>query len=795
MRVKLAVLSILMVFFVTFLIGCTEQNQQKLLLNEKNNVIQIGIEGRYYFEFANTDSSWSFNGVFAGKDNQRLFDTMDDSFFRFSPLQFNQENTNTSFNDTIESVRVTQNDDDIKVVEVKNDQVTMELKVDMASMFIERSFTLNNSENNYLADFQLSFALRTNASVVTREYGAIATKDPGETHADVPYAFPALYTKLFTESDTYNVVNVVDYVNTSSIFGKMRKRKVQDQFELGVTSQSDDLKAGTYYFKDYWSIDQESLSYYELIGKAASQYLSINPIPVDDLATLSNVIAPSFNLIADGLYQNLLDPRTGVNEFKGAMKPYGYMEDHGGWAESFVLLDTTKGMIRYALAQNDPEKIEHVTALIKNLTTDYGPGQTWIEPYTGNNAKSNEYFLHHSYANGVFINNSSGEETGSRTGISGWKYYDMLANLADLAAITNDPGVISGFLKLMPFLNTLKLENYVQPVAWYYDTRMPASGHLDGGSAGNASTWAYIHLMASTLSDTESAYYQSEGLNSLDYANSMDYFNMTAMRVAVKPVVLGWNVRANLLAYELTDNQKYLDHAKKTAQGLLSFYYINSNPQTYFASLGFGYADLRERWEAYLEMAQSIWLIAPVMAHMKDYTPLLDLFYSASKTYVYAFPINGNPYGNYQRVPGYDSLDGYYIPFEFSTGVLVDNPGNEGGSQSAFRQVKEIYGSGEVFLNYLMFEAYGYALNPKLLLLNLTGGYNTFDRTSQSYVFYNPSQENQSSVVIFKYFKSGNYVVTLNGVSIGTFSFEALNRGIMLNIQARESIIIDVKKA
>jgi len=794
MKIRTGIIVVLLLISSFILMGCAADNGADILLNEKNNQIQIGIEGHYFFEFSKDEENWSFNGIFAGEENKRLFDSMEGNFYRFSPLQYNQENPNTSFDDIIDEVNVIQNDSEAKIIEVKNEQATMVLTVDKNSLFIKRLFTLHNANQNYLADYQLSFALRTNAELVVREYGAIATKDPGETYADVPYAFPAMYTKLFTSDDTYNVVNVVDYKNTDSVFGKMRKRKVQDQFELGVTSKSGDLKQGDYQFVDYWSIDQEDSSYYELIGKAATQFLKVNPLPVDDLAAVSNLVAPSFEIIVEGLYQNLLDPRTGVDTHAGAMKPYGYMEDFGGWAESFVLLDTTKGMIRYALTENDPEKIAHVTTLIQNLTADNGIGKTWIEPYTGNDAKSNEYFLHHSYANGTFINNSSGEETGSRTGISGWKYYDMLANLADLAVITNDEGVKEGFLKLMPFLNTLKLENYVQPVAWYYDTRLPASGHDEGGSAGNASTWAYIHLMASTISQDQGEYYQSEGLNSLDYANSMDYFNMTAMRVAVKPVVIGWNVRANLLAYDLTGEQGYLDQAKKTAQGLLSFYYINSNPSTYFASLGFGYADLRERWEAYLEMAQSIWLIAPVMEYMKDYTALMDLFYAASKTYAFAFPINGNPYGNYQRVPGYDSLDGYYIPFEFATGVIGDNPGNEGGSQAAYRQVKETYGSGEVFLNYLMFEAYGRAINPKLLMLNLTGAYNVFGEDEQSFVFYNPSNEYQTSVVVFDSMSEENYEVYLNGISIGMFTFEALNRGIVLNIDARESIIIDVKK-
>ncbi|QWB95425.1 hypothetical protein KHQ89_05585 [Mycoplasmatota bacterium] len=513
---------------------------------------------------------------------------------------------------------------------------------------------------------------------------------------------------------------------------------------------------------------------------------------VNDLANRGNLIAPSFSTIVEHLYDDIMDTRSGYDLLNGGMIAYAYMEDHGVYGQSFVTLDTTKGMLRYALAENDEAMQEEVTEIIK-LITGYRVGEpNWIEPYTGENAQDDEYFLHYIYLNGGFGDNTSGEETGNVTGISGWKYYDMLANIADLAYLTNDEEIKEGFFKLMPFLNSLKLDDYAQPVAWFYETREPASGYQEGGSAGNASIWAYIHLMATQLG--EDSYYKEEGLKALDHANSLDYYSMTSMRVAVKPVAIGWNVRANILAYEMTGDETYLEHAKLVAKSLLSLYYLNSNPSTFFATQGFGYADLRERWEAYLEMAQSLWLITPVMAYMSDDETLLDVLYAASKTYVYAFPINGNPYGNYSRVPGYDSLDAYYVPFEFATGVIGDNPGNEGGAQAASRQVKEIYGSGEGFLNYLMFEAYGYSSDDHLLVLSLTGAHNEIKHDQQLYILYNPSEIERQGPFIFRNLDDGEYVVKLNNVVIGTYSIEQLNQGLTINIQSRESIVIDLQK-
>lgn len=788
-------------FTLLVLTGCQSQDtvatiantvkQQKGFISEKNNSIKIGIEDEYYFSFEKVEDNWTFSGVYAGEDDSLIFESLDSDFYRFGELEYNRDNPETIFDTNIENVEVITNDD-TKIVKVSNDKVSLNLVIEEDSLFIKRIFEFNNTVENALSDYQLSFTLRTNPEVITREYGAIGTMEPSVVQAEIPYAFPAVYTKLFTDDSEYNVINVIDYQNSNPVFGNIRKRNISDQFEIGATSAYSVFGTGVLTFIDYWSINQESKTYFELIGEAADQYLKINPMQIDDLSNKDNLVASSFSSIVDHLYEDIMDTRSGFDLYNGAITPYAYMEDHGGWGEAFATLDVSKGMLRYAMAKDDSEMTDEIIDIVKAIS-DTGNGVTdWIVPYDGQNAVSGEYYLHFSYAGGIFYDNSSGEETGTETGISGWKYYDMLANLADLAYLSDDESIKESFLQLMPFLNSLKMDDYSQPVAWYFETREPVSGHDNGGSAGNASMWAYIHLMSSQIGDND--YYLEEGLNALDHANSLDYFSMTSMRVAVKQVAIGWNVRANMLAYDLTGDETYLNEAKIAAKSILSFYYLNSNPLSYFSTIGFGYAGLKERWEAYLEMSEGLWLILPVMEYMTDDKTLLDVMYAASKTYVYAFPINGTPYGNYQRVPGYDSLDGYYIPFEFTTGVLVDSAGTQGGSQSSYRQTKEIYGAGEGFLSYLMFEGYAYSPNESILVLNTGNAQNNISQSNQKFILYNASSEITEAVLLFRYLEDGDYSLIMNDIEVGTYSKEQLLNGINIGMDARESITIEIEK-
>ncbi len=782
--------------------GCSKDDETAgsgPYLKESGSEIQIGIENEHYWQFTKGDDSWNFDGVYVYADGKatKAFEGEDGKMFRYKELQYNQENPGTQLNNTIDTVEVKTNEEDEKAIVLKNEDAEMTISVDGTDSFVHRDFKITIDKENQLAAYQAGFALRSVSNLFMGEYGAIATKDPVETQAQVPYAFPAFYSQIYNESLNVNVVNVVDYVETSPAFQNMRRRKAVDVYELGVFSSEIDIAANTVLeYHDSFSINTQEKDFYDLIAMAADQFFSMSPLNVEAISEDGNRSASSWTDIAAGLYDNLTDSRTGTDSFLGVMTPYGYLEEqNGGWGEMFALLNTLKGMTRYSRYTEDEAIIETVDQMASVIVTPQGD-KSWISKYTGENAKDDEYFLNHTYSGGAFGQNSSGEETGTVPGISTWKYYDMIANLGEIAILTDSDALKEGFLKLMPFFNSLQMEGYVQPVAWYYSNREPASGYENGGSGGAASMWAYVHFLASELT-TDSALkekYREDAIGSLKHANTLDYFNMYAMRVAVKPVAIGWNVKTNILAYELTGEKEYLEHAQKVVKSVLSFYYLNSNPFTYFASYGFAYADLRERWEAYFEMATALWLVIDVMEYMPTDTSMLDVYFSASRTHQWAYPINGEPYGSYDRAGAYDSLDGYYIPFEFTTGVLGDNPGGEGGSQANLRQIKEIYGSGETFLEYLMYEAWGYSTDKSVLTLCLTGTKNYYSNENHKFILYNPNTTEKSAPFVFNNFAEGTYAITFNGQKVGELTSAQLANGVSITLPARGSITVSIDK-
>jgi hypothetical protein len=319
----------------------------------------------------------------------------------------------------------------------------------------------------------------------------------------------------------------------------------------------------------------------------------------------------------------------------------------------------------------------------------------------------------------------------------------------------------------------------------------------NGGSGGGASMWAYIHLIASELTDDAALkkQYKDDALKALRHANTLDYFEMRGIRTTTKTTSIAWNVRANLLAQRLTGGKEYLQHAQKTVKSLLSFYYLNTNPYAFFPSYGFSYADLRERWEAYLEMSSSLWIISEVMEYMRNDTTLLDVMYSASKCHIYAYPVNGKPHGNQERVnPSYDSHDAYFIPYEFPTGVLVDNPGTDGAAQTSIRQIKELYGSGVTFLEYLMFEAWGVSADPTQLVLCLTASRNDPGNTDHKFLIYNPVSADKKASYRFRNLAEGSYEVKIDGQKAGVFGAAQLDGGLSIALGAKKSALVSVRK-
>lgn len=777
----LAAVLITCIVCLGILAACKPKEEPDIMLKESSNGITIGVKDKQEWKFVN-DGGWYFDGVYV--NGVRTFEIDNGDMFRFSMLSYNKEHPETVIDNGIDNVSVTENTDDKKAIRLENSQCVMTLSVSNGNAFVKRDLIITSTCDNEIADFQLGFALRTVDGLFERKDGAIATKNNSVSSAELPYAYPAIYAQFYGDNTT-DLINVVDYNSTNFIVNNMRLREVAGVFEAGSCSGEYNLKKNDVVeLHDYWYCDSKTQNdMYDLIGIMSKQVAESSPMAFENLAYQGNINAETFEQLCAGLYRDLSDDRCFIN---GAYVPYGYSV---GWSESFATFDVLKGVVRYAKQIGNQQMYDDAVSIAKYILCDSG----WVTKYDGTNAQADEYFLYQSF-DGKWNANSSGEETGNTPGISTWKYYDMMANIGEMALYTQDENIKAGFLKLMPFFNSLVLDNYEQPVAWYYGTRQPAAGYDNGGSGGAAAIWGYVHLMASELTDNaaQKAEWRQDGLASLDRANSMSFFQMHSIRIAVKSVSLGWAVRGNVFAYKLTDNTSYLDSAKHIAQGISAFYYVNNNPYTFFTSYGYSYACTRERWEAYFETANALWLITDVMDELTDNAALLDLYYSSSRSHQWFFPINANPYGNYTGP--LDSIDGHYIPFEFGTGVLGDDPGNEGGAQALLRQTKEIYGCGETFLEYLMFEAYAKCVDSRLLALCTTGAGASFSNTQQSFVFYNPFEKSISAPFVFRGFADGKYSVTADGSEKGVYSAAQLKNGISFTLDGRKAQKVTVTR-
>jgi len=767
-------------------------------LNTSSSVIEIGIDHVQKLRFSKQDSSWSFEGVFSydGDNYVRVAGEESGNLIRFNPITYNRDHPETILDGSITDIKVLADGNDLKTIQINSENVVMEISVERNNPYIGRKATLISYVDNELAEGQLGFSLRSIEGSFDFERGYIATRSSREDQVTLPYAFPAMYGELSGRDADVQYSIVVNRDNTSDVFNHIRRKFIKNVYEIGVISSNAILKANEEYtYEDYLLFNAKNdTNMYDLIAASEQQLMHISNISYVAATNPGNRQANSYNPVVQGLYYDLMDQRSGYDKFLGGMSPYAYYETGGSWGEAFAALDVLKGMMRYAIWLDNEEVIEKTTEMIRDFVIEHDGNRQWIVPYSGENAKSDEFFLNNQYVNGNFGQNDAGEETGNIPGISTWKYYDRVNNLGELAVLTQDPEIIAGYMSLIPFIRTLNNDDYFQPVAYFYDTREPATGIEGGGSAGGTAMWGYTQLLAYELAgedDPLKETYLEDAKGALDRAYNLGFHQMYGMRTDLKPTAIGWTVKGSVKLYELTKDERFLEQAETIANGIYHFYYLQTNPETYFPTYGFGYADSRERWEAYLEMSTSLWLMSNLLPYTEN-TDLLQLFYNASQTHLWSLPINGYPYGNVSRT--LDSLDALYIPYEFSTGVLGDNPAHDGGSQSEMRQVKQIYGSGEVFLQHQMFDAWGQSMDREVLLINTSSAHGDLKIDEQTFKVFNASIEQKDTVLYFSKMPEGMYEVKYQDVLLGTYASSNLKYGIAFSILGYEQGVLTVNR-
>jgi hypothetical protein len=620
------------------------------------------------------------------------------------------------------------------------------------------------------------------ASEIQSERGFILTHYEEVTDYSLPFAFPGIISRFYGNDARENVALVCDYYELPPAL--RNAKRIPDKsgnFFTGIYNKEFSMDMGEEISFSVFLLREQNPKTLiaEIIGRCADIVLTEFYPGFKSFDNPYSANVSGYEAAAYGLKTNLKDPRAIIQDGIGTFNPYAFHEK-GAYTESFAAMDVAKGLYRYALAHDDRESRDFIKTELYKLA-DTKKKAKWIE-----SAHNTDGFFHFAYGDvpehaglGVdFISeygkftDFDGHEEGPNL-LSTFKYYERVLIMGEMVLLENDSVIKEAFLKTVPFVNTLKMKNYVQAVTYDLDSHEAVTGK--DGSGGGTAMWSIIHFLAHEISGD--GYYLDEALKGIGALNKLDYFNMYSMRSAPKPIAVGWAVRANIITYRKTKNKKYLTQAKKFSKALYAHFYLSPHPYTYYPTVGFAYADARERWEAFREIVETIWLALPILEENADKN-LLKVYHCARQNLLWTLPINGNPYGNMQNA--YDSIGGEFVPYEFPTGHMGDNPGLEGGCQSLMRQTKEIYGSGELFLANRMFDCFASSSNRKVLVLAL----GETPETDGSFILYNNSDKTEKTILRFFRLKGEAFTLLEGSKIIGAYSCESLRNGLVMSLKA-----------
>ncbi len=623
------------------------------------------------------------------------------------------------------------------------------------------------------------------------EEGFILTHDVSMRRCALPYAFPAIVSRLSCGKEAYYVAFVGDYFKTSAPLRTAVRERSGGGYFIGLSNDAFAWEGGSVAAAAHVALfPAAGNSFLRVIRRCAKLYYRLHPPRSAGRAPVFGAV--DFTGAARGLKENLLDARATMHDGVGVYNPYAYHEDDV-YTEAFAALDVAKGMYRYAVTHKDEEAEAQVFSVADRIACPDGEYR-WIEP-----AHNTQGFFHHVWGalpqGAALVNGKNAPRKGMFSDFdafeegenlfSTFKYYDRVFHLGELALLSGRQAYRSAFLRALPFVSGLHLPRYGQPVTYDLDTHEPKTGREEGGSAGGAALWAEIHFLAWKL--TGDRHWLHEGLKGLDACNRLDYTHMYSMRTSPKPIALGWCVRANLDAYRITGKRRYLSRMREAAGGIFAHYYLDTNPHTFFAANGFGYACACERWEAFLEMAQSLWLLSGALPLLGD-AALCRLFADAANTYLWALPVNAQPYGN--LAAGYDSIGAEYVPYEYTTGHQGDNTTEWGGSQSCARQTKEIYGSGELFLLEEILEGHARSFDAHVLLVCSDPADLYGSEEGLHFCVYSAHREERAVPVAFR-LPAGRYRIEC-GAYAAVYDARRLEKGVALPVPPQKPLPLRV---
>lgn len=803
-------LSAVMICTLT-LTGCEKKAPAvKPIAKVNSKEAYIGLKNIQKWLFKKEGDTWKFDGVYAtrnGKEEKVFYGTSgkldEEDKLVMSGEYFNvqgavkEENIGNYLDGKVTDIKLEENDGK-KSLLLTGKGFTSILTATKDDHYISREITITVPKNLVIYESEVSFTLRSNQSAFY-EYGYVLTHANDEPQTSVPYAFPAITTKLTAQDDNkkqFNFTEVMDYYNTSECFKTARRNENLNGFvELGIISTDAQLMADTEYtLSERISVrDGSEESYYDMIGDARAEYSKNYDVPVEQIAVANgNMGVSDWIDAAYGAIGDILDTRGRPTGDDGIWGPYGYQNSG---SEAFGSMDLLKGFVRYAKAIGDEESYQFGLKRLKNIITQDENGNGYIMPlnkyYPNSDYPSDMYFYRACNGNGGYSPEDSWDSTQPRIG--SFKYYSRVLNLGELALVTGDEDIEEAFMSLMPLVKKMRGEDFEQAVEWNFDCT-PAMDYENGGSGGAAAMWAEIMLTAAEMEQdkTEKEEYIELAKGSIKRSNEQGFSRSSSLREYPKPESIGYAIRANVELYEITNDKYYLDNALEIYNGIYFYYFVNSHPYTYYQTIGYGYACARERWEAFMEMVESIVLVTPILRYTDD-TQLLELIYTTQNSALWALPVNGYPDG---YLGGHsDWLDALYVPFEQPTGALGDNPTVDGGGMSYLRHSKELYGIGEIFTGALTFETFAKSANNKISIFAYNAATDRkVNQEEQNFKLFNASKEKETTILTFDNFKSGSYTVKVDEKKLGTYTDVQLRNGIPFTLEGRAAKAVYVKR-
>lgn len=791
--------------------GCERKDSNakpEVRLNAKE--AYIALKGIQKWRFEKTEEGWKFDGVYAtekGKEEKVFYGTsgkldendklvMSGEYFNVQAA-VNENDIGNYVDGMVTDIKVEETEGE-KSLLLTGKGFTSRLTASSDDLYITRKITLTVPRDIPIYESEVSFTLRSDLGAFY-EYGYILTHANDEEQTPVPYAFPAITSKLTDQRNSekqYTYTEVMDYYNTSECFKTARRKENINGFmELGVLSTDAELKADTEYtLTERISVkDGRNDSYYDMIGDAREEYSKIYQVPVEQIAAANGNMGVSDWLdAAYGAIRDIVDMRGRPAGDDHDWGPYGYQN---GGPEAFGSTDLLKGLIRYAKATGDEETYQFGLTYLKKMITPDENGNGYIMPlnkYYPEEAYADDMYFYRAYSgNGKYSPEDSWDSSQPRIGA--FKYYSRVLNIGELGLVTGDEDVQKAFLSLMPLIKKMRGENFEQAVEWNFDCT-PAMDYENGGSGGAAAMWAELMLVAAKTEEDETAKeeYIELAKGAIRRSNEQGFPRSSSLREYPKPESIGYAIRANLELYEMTDEKYYLENALEIYNGIYFYYFADSHPYTYYQSLGYGYACARERWEAFMEMVESIVLVTPILKYTDD-TQLLELIYTTENSALWTLPINGYPDG---YLGGHsDWLDALYVPFEQPTGTMGDNPTVDGGGMSYLRHSKELYGIGDIFTGALTFATFADSENSNISIFAYHAATDReINQEEQNFKLFNAAKQKETTILTFDNFKSGTYTVTMDDKALGTFSDTQLRNGIPYTLEGRAAKSVNVKR-